>query len=394
VTSFAPAESRRARGLRLAALSLGQVVSWGVLYYALIVAAPVIANQTGWPLALVTALFSAGLVVSAIVGIATGRLLDHYGPRLVMTSGSTLAVAGLVVVAVAPNPIVFGLGWVIVGVAESAVLYQAAFTVVARRYGTRAHGAMTIITLAGGLASTVFAPIVAALVVALDWRATFLILAVVLAAVTIPLHAFSLERRWPPHAPLAHEHDHHTVSTVIRTRRFWFLELSMIAITGAGFSVTLSIIPLFTEKGITFELAALALGLLGAGQVIGRLLFVALPRGSRPWVPISLIAALTGILLAALSLIPGPLWVLIAIAVLAGAVRGANTLVQGSAVIDRWGTRNYGAINGVVAAPVTIMVALAPAIGPAVAIGVGSYQAMALVMAGIASVAALLARWS
>ena len=386
--------SRRDRGLRLASLSLGQVVSWGVLYYSLIVAAPVIAEQTGWPLALITALFSAGLVVSAIVGVATGRLLDRRGPRLVMTAGSALAVAGLVVVAVAPNPVVFGLGWVIVGIAQSAVLYQAAFTVVARRYGGRAHGAMTIVTLAGGLASTVFAPIVAALVVALDWRTTFLILAGVLAVVTIPLHALSLERRWPPHAPLAHETDHHTVATVIRTRRFWFLELGMIAITGAGFSVTLSIIPLFTEKGITFEFAALALGLLGAGQVIGRLLFVALPRGTRPWVPITLIAALTAILLAALSVIPGPLWLLIAVAVLAGAVRGANTLVQGSAVIDRWGPRNYGAINGVVAAPVTIMVALAPAIGPAVAIGVGSYQAMALVMAGIAALAALLARWS
>ncbi|MDF1478331.1 MFS transporter [Leifsonia sp. H3M29-4] len=394
MTSDAPADSRRVRGLRLAALSLGQVVSWGVLYYALIVAAPVIAEQTGWPLALVTALFSAGLVTSAIVGIATGRLLDRYGPRVIMTSGSALAVAGFVMVAVAPNPIAFGVGWVIVGAAQSAVLYQAAFTVVARRYGQRAHGAMTIVTLAGGLASTVFAPLVAALVVALDWRATFLVLAAVLATVTIPLHAFSLERRWPPHAVAPHEHDDHTVATVIRTRRFWFLELSMIAITGAGFSVTLSIIPLFTEKGIGFELAALALGLLGAGQVIGRLLFVALPRGTRPWVPIALIAALTGILLAALGIIPGPLWALIAVAVLAGAVRGANTLAQGSAVIDRWGTRNYGAINGVVAAPVTIMVALAPAIGPAVAAGVGGYQTMALVMAGIAAVAALLARWS
>ena len=32
-------------GVRLAALSIGQVVSWGILYYALIVAAPAIVTQ-------------------------------------------------------------------------------------------------------------------------------------------------------------------------------------------------------------------------------------------------------------------------------------------------------------------------------------------------------------
>ena len=35
----------RALGVRLAALSVGQVVSWGILYYALIVAAPAIADE-------------------------------------------------------------------------------------------------------------------------------------------------------------------------------------------------------------------------------------------------------------------------------------------------------------------------------------------------------------
>lgn len=380
------------RGVRLAALSVGQVVSWGVLYYALIVAGPAVADETGWPLAVVTACFSAGLIVSALAGVVVGRILDRRGPRVVMTAGSVIGVAGFVVVAIAPDIPVFVLGWLVCGLGQSAVLYQAAFTVITRRYGERRHGALTILTLAGGLASTVFAPVVAGLLSVLDWRATFLVLAGVLAVVTIPLHAISLERSWPALPPPHPDDDEHTVSTVLRSSRFWLLEIATVAVVAALYSVTLAVIPLFTEKGFTFELAALALGLLGAGQVVGRLLFLVVPHGSRPWLPVVLVAALAAVLLALLALVPGPPWLVIGIGIVAGAVRGAQTLVQAAAVADRWGTRNYGAINGVFAAPVTITAAVTPALGAAIAVGTGSFAVMALVMAGVAALAALLAR--
>ncbi|MBO9578364.1 MAG: MFS transporter [Microbacteriaceae bacterium] len=374
-------------------MSLGQVVSWGVLYYGVIVAGPRIAEETGWGLALVNGLFSVGLVVSALAGIVVGRVLDRRGPRLVMTTGSVLAVAGFAVVAVAPDPFVFALGWVVVGVAQACVLYQAAFTVVTRRYGERRQGPLTIVTLAGGLASTVFAPVIAALLAVTDWRTAFLVLAGILAVVTVPIHWCPLEREWAPieHHPGA---EHHTVSTVLRTRRFWFLELSTLAVTIAVYAVTLTAIPLFMERGMTFELAALGLGLLGAGQVVGRVLFLVLPRGSRPWVPLAVTALLAAGSLAAMGLVPEPAWLLVGVGVLAGAVRGAQTLVNATAVSDRWGTRNYGAINGAFAAPVTIIAAFAPAVGPLVADAAGGYAAAALVMAVVAAAGAVLARWS
>ncbi|MDQ0894157.1 MFS transporter [Agromyces ramosus] len=377
--------------LRLAALSIGQVVSWGILYYAMIVAAPEVARETGWPLVAITAAFSAGLVVSALAGVVAGRLLDQRGPRVVMTVGSAVGASGLVVVALAPNLIVFASGWLVCGLAQAAVLYQAAFTVITRRYGERRHTPLTVLTLAGGFASTVFAPIVAVLLTALDWRSTFLVLAAVLAAITIPLHWATLERSWPQ-ADEHHPHPEHTVSSVIRTRRFWMLEITMIALTVALFSATLAAVPLYMEKGLTFEFAALALGLIGAGQVVGRVLFLVLPHGTRPWVPVALVCALAAITLALLAVVPGPPWLLVLIGVVAGAVRGAQTLVQASAVADRWGTRNYGSINGAFAAPITIAAALTPAIGPAVAAGAGSFAAMAAIMAGLASVAAFTAR--
>ncbi len=384
----------RSSGLRLGTLAAGQVVSWGILYYGLIVAAPAIADETGWPLTGVMLAFSAGLVVSAAAGVVVGRWLDDRGPRLVMTTGAMVAAAGLVVVSAAPNLGVFGLGWVLCGVAQAAVLYQAAFTVITRRYGDRRRGPMTILTLAGGLASTVFAPIVATLLSVTDWRAAFLLLAVALAVITVPLHWCFLEREWPPVPALRSDEHEHTVRSVLRTRRFWLLEASVIAITIALFSVTLAVIPLYLEKGLSYELAAWALGLLGAGQVVGRLLYAVIPHRIPPWVHLVVVAMLAAILLVLMAIVPGPPWLLVVIGVAAGAVRGGQTLVQASAVADRWGTRNYGAINGVFAAPITVTAALAPTIGPVVANAVGSYAVMAGVMAGIAVLAAFLARGS
>ncbi|MGM7671501.1 MFS transporter [Microbacterium sp. A93] len=382
------------QGGRLAALSVGQVISWGILFYALIVASPAIADDTGWSIIFVTLSFSAGLIVSAVAGMFVGRWLDERGPRLIMTIGSIIGPAGLVVVALAPNLLIFTVGWMIAGAAQAAVLYQAAFTVIARRYRARRRGAMTILTLAGGLASTVFAPVVAGLLSITDWRSMFLILAGFLLVTTAPLHWFSLERTW---VSVPHDDDAaqpHTVSTVIRTRQFWMLELSMFTLAAALFSVTLALIPLFTEKGMTYELAAWALGLLGAGQVIGRLLYVAIPHTAAPWIPLAATAALSVASLALLALVPGPPWLLITIGIAAGAVRGAQTLVQGSAVADRWGTRNYGAINGVFAAPITLIGAFGPALGPLLAAATGSYSAMALIAVALAAIALGFARFS
>jgi MFS family permease len=172
------------------------------------------------------------------------------------------------------------------------------------------------------------------------------------------------------------------------------LEASMIALAAALFGVTLAIIPLYMEKGLTYELAAWSLGLLGAGQVIGRLLYLVIPHDTAPWRPLALTSALAALVLALMGFVPGPPWLLIVIGVTAGAVRGAQTLVQGSAVADRWGTRNYGSINGVFAAPITAITALGPALGPVIAMAVGGYSAMAIILAGLAGVAVVTARLS
>lgn len=89
-------------------------------------------------------------------------------------------------------------------------------------------------------------------------------------------------------------------------------------------------------------------------------------------------------------LLVGLVWLLIVVAIGAGAARGCHTLLQATAVSDRWGTQNFGAINAIFNAPMTAVTALAPVSGPLLASLIGGYPAMAIIMAVLLTVAAAL----
>ncbi len=107
-----------------------------------------------------------------------------------------------------------------------------------------------------------------------------------------------------------------------------------------------------------------------------------------------LVLALTALATALLAALPGPAVLLIAAAMLAGAARGVFTLLQATAISDRWGAAHYGRLNGLLSAPAMLATALSPWAGAALAQTLGGYPAAFVVFAGIAGLAALLAVWS
>ncbi|MGO4121703.1 MFS transporter [Arthrobacter sp. YAF16] len=372
----------------LAALCITQTTGWGVLYYALIAAVRPISGDTGWDPAAVTGAFSAGLLVSAVAGIFVGRILDRTGPRALMVGGSLIGTVAMLLVAAAPSLPVFLAAWLLAGTAQAAVLYQPAFTVISRWYGPARIRPLTVLTLVAGFASTIFAPATAALTALFGWRAAFVILAGSMAIITVPLHARFLNHSWSPAAANTNAGDRRALARdVRRSPEFLGLQALMALLCLGLYTVTLNIIPLLLEKGADYATAALGLGLVGGGQVAGRLLFAAIPAGARlPGITGTAAGAI--LLLAAL---PGPVPVLIAAGMVAGAVRGCQTLLQATIVGDRWGTRSLGTLQGIFSAPLTAVTAIAPAAGPILAAGLGTYTGMTYAMSGAAGTAAVLA---
>lgn len=378
-------EARRRRIL-LAGLCASQVVSWGVLYYAFPAVSATVAADTGWSLGAVTTAFSMGLVLSAIAGVPFGRLLDRVGARSVMTAGTLGGALGLVAVALAPTLPWLAAAWCLTGIAQSATLYQAAFTVINRTSGThRARGVM-VLTLAAGLASTVFAPLAAALTAAAGWRSALVVLAGVLVVTVTPIHLLLVPPRWPePPAPVpgAAGAGGVRVRDIVRSAPFVRAQAGMTLLTLALYAATLTLVPLLLARGYDMATAVVAFGLVGVGQVAGRIVFAA-----RSWSPRGaglVVAATTVVALVALALLPRPFPALVAVVLLAGAARGALTLAQASTVVDRWGTERLGQLSGVFAVPITGATAVAPALGAWLLTSVGGTTGT-LLLAGLAAV--------
>ena len=376
-------------GLRAVLLTLcvTEITSWGVLYYAFAVLSPAISGHTGWSAAAVTAAFSAGLVIAALSGIVVGRWLDRYGPRWIMTAGSVLGVATLCAVAAAPNYWCFLAAWIVAGLAMSGVFYAPAFAALTRWYGHRAIGALTVLTLVAGLASTVFAPLTALLIDHMDWRTTYFALAALLAVITIPAHALGLRRSWPS---IRLRHPVPSPTRTARSRPFVILTVAYAMAACASYAVIVNLVPLMNQRGISTSAAAIALGLGGAGQVLGRLGYRILARRSGVvprTVGVMAAVAVTTVLIGVFT----SLVVLVIVTVAAGMARGVMTLLQATAVTERWGMTHYGHLSGLLSAPVMLATALGPFIGAALAGLLGGYAAMFVLLGGVAAVAALLA---
>jgi len=280
------------------------------------------------------------------------------------------------------------------GLAESALLYTPAFSALTRWYGPHWVRALTTLSLVAGLSSTVFAPLTAALASRLDWRTTYVVLALLLGVITFPMHVRYLAppwsreeaRHWRRHEP-AHQR------AVVRSRAFALLVLAMTLAAFGMYAATVNLVPLLTGRGVAMAIAATALGLCGAGQVLGRLGYAPLARWTGPRLRTMAVMAIGAATVALLGALPGPTSVLVGAAVAAGCARGVLTLVQATAISDRWGTQHFASLNGLFSVPTTTAMAVAPAGGALFANWLGGYPRAfyilsGVVLAGVAAAAA------
>ncbi|WP_106848823.1 MFS transporter [Blastococcus sp. Marseille-P5729] len=378
--------SRRSLIAAVVVLCVTQLVGWGVLFYAMPVALEVMSADTGWSRSALSGAFTAGLIVSAFVGVPMGWLVERRGPRMLMTLGSLLTLPPILLISRAESLTELTIGWMLCGIAMPALFYQVSFAACAAWLGKDRVKGITAVTLVGGVSSTVFAPLTSALLEAYGWRTTWVILGILLVVVLVPLQWFFLT---PPWTPVRKETTGIGVGPIVRSGRFIALSASVTTFTLCGFAVTLTIVSLMTERGFSHGFGAVALGVVGLGQLLGRLGFgrFSAPaiRSIRNIVIVATMVTSTMLLVA----ITGPMWAVVVIAVLFGAARGAGTLMHATAVVEVWGPERYGALVGVFGMPITLAQALSPWIGASLAGALGSFAAMDLAMAIAAAIAGI-----
>src|SRR5262245_54160765 len=139
-------------------LGITQILSWGALFYPPVLTVPLIAADHGWSPAFAMAGFSVGLFVGGLCARYVGGAIDRFGGHMVMPIGSLIGAAGLVALVWAPGVTSYFAAWTTIGVAMAASLYDPAFATLGRIFGSAARAPITVLTLAGGFASTVSWP--------------------------------------------------------------------------------------------------------------------------------------------------------------------------------------------------------------------------------------------
>src|SRR6188472_3594777 len=175
-------------------LGVTQILAWGAIFYTPVLILPLIAADRGFTLTFAMGGFSAGLLTAGFVAPTVGGLIDRYGGHCVMPFGSLAGAAGLVAMTYASHPAAYIAVWMLLGAAMAASLYDPAFATLGRIFGARARQPITVLTLAGGFASTVSWPTTYGLLKPLGWQGTYLVYAALLAGIAAPLHFFALPR--------------------------------------------------------------------------------------------------------------------------------------------------------------------------------------------------------
>lgn len=374
----------------VAALSVTETVSWGIVYYAFSALLIPMGEELGASTAALTGAFSIALVISGVAGVAVGRYLDSHGPRRLMTAGSIAAAVLVAAWSQVDDLVAFYAVWCGLGLVMAAILYEPAFVVIAKQFRAPAQRqrALTALTLVAALASFIFLPLATALVEAHGWRDALLVLAAVLGVATIPLHALALPTARPAPEPGGHARPL-AAGPVLRSSAFQLLTTAFFLASLTGIAVTILAIPYLRREGYSPEFAAFAAGLIGIAQIPGRIAFAALgarlPRTAR----VPAIFALITIGIAVLVTAPGRGATLAGL-VLLGMGNGMATLARATVIADRHGTALYGTLAGVAASATTLARALGPVSAAALA-ALSGYTAMLWTLVALTGVAVVCA---
>ncbi len=343
-------------------LGITQIVAWGAIYYSPVLLVPLIAAERGWSLTFAMAGFSLCLLVAGLALPLVGRAIDHFGGHVVMTGGSLIGALGLVGLSYVEQPAAYLAIWLVVGLGLAASLYDAAFATLGRIFAMAARRPITVLTLAGGFASTVGWPTTHYLIDAIGWKGAYLVYAGLLVAICAPLHAFALPRARASSETRPDGTSRDKRDPVLPPEGLPFL---LVAAAFASYAFVPSalaahLLAIFGRSGIDPGTAVTIGALFGPAQVLARVCELSFGGSIHP---LGVARGALGLLIGAFVLLAAAGFSVpaaTAFTVMFGAANGLLTIARGAVPLALFGAGGYGRLIGRIAGPSLIMQAIAP----------------------------------
>lgn len=377
-------------------LSIGQLVSWGLVYYTFPLFIGPMEQELGWSRSSMFGALSAGLLTAGLCSIPVGAWIDRGHGRLLMTGGSLLAAILLMVWSRVESLPVFYAMWIGLGACQAVILYEPAFAVITRVYGPRYKQAILLMTFLGGLASTFGIPFTQLLIEQVGWRPALEALAAINLGVAFLIHWLfvpgpreeAVPIAAPPVAAEGSDKKKSPLAAAVRVPAFWGLVVAFAGYGLAFSAMSFHLIPLLESRDVPIAVVMAIIALIGPMQVVGRVLLmvgqrhittIQLGAGIYFAFPISMAMLATGI---------SDVYGLILFAIIYGVANGLVTILRGMAVPEFIGPEGYGVVSGALTMPTNIMRAAGPLLASLAWGAFGGYTPVLWGLAGIMLVAA------
>jgi MFS family permease len=154
-----------------------------------------IARDTGWSVTGVSSAMTIGFLAMAFTSMIWGTLSDRFGPLPVVLTGSIVLAASLALASRASSLISFQIMFGLMVGGSTAAIFAPMMACVTGWFDTHRSLAVSLVSAGMGMAPMIMSPLAAWLVSNHDWRTSMQVLAVVVAAIMIPV---SLLVRRPP----------------------------------------------------------------------------------------------------------------------------------------------------------------------------------------------------
>jgi predicted MFS family arabinose efflux permease len=391
--------ARAGRLLFIAGLGIGQICSWGSLYYSFPMIAEAMRSDLGWSKPDLYGAATIGLLLSGLAAYPVGSAIDRGHGRTIMAGASVLAGSLLIAWSQVESIAVLYILFAGIGCLQAAVLTEVAFAVVSRRFGANARGGIVALTLWAGFASTVFIPLIQFLLDHFGWRETLLVLGSVNIVLCGGLYAAVIDPAadaspqaidQPGSRPMAGAR---AVRWALKSPIFWALAIALTAYWVVFSAFIFHAYPLLLERGFDTQAVVFAMAVIGPAQVAGRIAIWVFAGGVQIRVIGSLVVLAFPLVFLGLIVTP-PLFPAVALtAATFGAANGIMTIVRGLVVPEMLTRDAYGAVNGALAVPTMVAKAAAPFGAALLWAASGSYVSVLIALLG-GSLLLVIAFWA
>jgi MFS family permease len=391
-----------------AAMSVYVVVSGST--FALSVFIKPMTEDLQWTRANITVGLGLLLVTGSASAILTGYLTDRFGPMLIVLVGGVAYTAGFFLASRADQVWEFYASYSLLAGIGMGCMFVPLSSTITKWFVDKRGLAMGLFYAGGGIGGLVLTPLLQAIISSQDWRAAWVVLAVVSAALILPAAPFLKKdpsamglrplgeaeavradeeqdgRRSGPAAEAAA--GDYTFQEAMKSAKLWLFGLGCFLTFAGALMAQINLVAYATDKGIVAATAATAMGILAGLNAVGRLGIGAIADKLGIRLTILSTVFLLAIVLFYLNSVTTP-WMLFLFSVPFGFLVGGFLTMMPLAMAELFGTSALGSIMGVIGLFSAIGPAFGPAIGAAIYDRTGSYF-YAFIAAGLCAVVAWL----